>query len=174
MTRAQIAMLLASTSVAACGCSGPQGETKRTTAAQTQDARTDGKAMAQHDELDVLRNETIEYATYRPPGATLPTRGRQIMVVAPPEAVALVRRGDIALLDQLLPLLADPKRMWAAEVMLAALTGNDADLVNDFQGPPERFVTEWGEGAQERWKKWLDGVRARLQWDPSRNQFVAK
>jgi hypothetical protein len=169
MTRVQIAMVLA-----LAGCGRQATEPKTTVAAQTGDAQADGKAMAQHDDLDVVRNDTIQYATYRPPGATLPTRGRQIMVVAPPEAVALVRRGDIALLDQLVPLLADPKRMWAAEVMLAALTGNDADLVNDFQGPPEKFVAEWGEGAQERWQKWLDSKRGKLQWDASRNQFVAK
>ena len=121
-----------------------------------------------------IRNDSIQFATMRPPEATLPTRGRRVVVVAPPEAVALARRGDVALLDQLVALLADPERAWAAEVMLAALTGNEADLVNDFQGSPESFRDVLGKNAPQRWQAWLATVRGKLQWDASRDQFVVR
>ena len=137
----------------------------------------DASAMPQPDAPDLhaaVRNDTIQYATMRPPEATLPTRGRRVVVVAPPEAVALARRGDPALLDQLVALLADPDRAWAAEVMLAALTGNEADLVNDFQGSPGSFLDALGKTAPQRWQAWLAGVRGKLQWDASRNQFVVE
>jgi hypothetical protein len=133
--------------------------------------------MPQPDAPDLhaaIRNDTIQFATMRPPEATLPTRGRRVIVVAPPEAVALARRGDPALLDQLVALLADPERAWAAEVMLAALTGNEADLVNAFQGTPESFPDALGKTAPARWQSWLAKMRDKLSWDAARNQFVVK
>lgn len=137
----------------------------------------DASAMPQPDAPDLhaaIRNDTIQFATMRRPDATLPTRDRMVVVVAPPEAVALARRGDLALLDQLVALLADPERAWAAEVMLAALTGHEADLVNDFQGSPGSFLDVLGKTAPERWQAWLAGVRGKLQWDAASNQFVVK
>ncbi len=121
-----------------------------------------------------IRNDRIQFAAMRPRDATLPTRDRIVVVTAPPEAVALARRGDIALLDQLVALLADPERAWAAEVMLAALTGNEADLANDFQGTPDSFLDALGKTAPARWQSWLPKVRDKLAWDASRTQFVVR
>jgi hypothetical protein len=135
---------------------------------------TGGTRTEQVDEMQAIRNDTIQFATFRPPDATLPTRGRQVMVVAPPEAVALARSGNLAAIDRLLPLLGDPDRAWAAEVMLAAMTGHDADLVNDFQREPKDFLPVFGQGLKERWQTWLDGVRDKLKWDEQRHRFVVK
>ena len=127
-----------------------------------------------HDELQAVRNDRIQFATMRPPEATLPTRGRRVVVTAPPEAVTLATRGDLAVLDELVPLLADPERAWAAEVMLAALTGHESDFVNDLQGAPEGFAGSLGKGAKDRWQTWLDGVRGTLRWDAASRQFIPK
>jgi hypothetical protein len=55
--------------------------------------------------------------------------------------------------------------------MLAAMTGHDSDLVNDFQQAPGEFYSTFGQGLRERWQTWLAGVRGKLQWDASRNRF---
>lgn len=130
--------------------------------------------MSTTDDLQVVRNDTVQFVTFRPPGAQLPTRERQVRVAAPAEAVALARSGDITVLDRLVPLLADPQRAWAAEVMLAAMTGHEADMVNDFQRDPDKFLATYGQGMKERWEKWLGEHRNRLQWDESRLRFVVK
>lgn len=152
-----------------------------TTIAPTHDAAT--TTMPQPDAPDppdapdlhtAIRNDSIQYATMRPPNATLPTRDRIVVVVAPPDAVTLAKRGDLALLDQLVALLSDPERAWAAEVMLAALTGYESDLVNDFQGTPDSFLGNLGKTASQRWLAWLGRTRDKLRWDASRNQFVPK
>jgi hypothetical protein len=174
-----VAMLLAS-ALGACACSGaakplehvvPPRDAATTTTTKPTDA---GKPMPLSPQLLAIRNDNIRFITFRPPGATLPTRGRQVEVIGPPEAVAIVKRGDIAVLDELLPMLEDRDRIWAAEVMLAALTGEDADLVNDFARAPQEFIDNFAEAAPDRWKRWLDEYRPRLSWDPERNQFRVK
>ncbi len=130
--------------------------------------------MNKPDDLQAVRNDRIQFATMRPPGSTMPTRDRRVVVTAPEEAVALAARGDLRVLDQLVALLDDADRAWAAEVLLAAMTGHEADLVNDLQGSPEEFATAIGRGAKARWQTWLDGARPTLAWDATRKQFVTK
>ena len=136
----------------------------------------DGSSMQQASDADLLiiRNDAIQFANYRPPGATLPTRGRKIMIIGPPEAVRLARSGDLHLIDRLLPLLADPDRAWAAEVMLSAMTGHDSDLVLDYEKEPSEFFKDFGEGLEQAWQKWLAEVRDKLQWDDTVHRFVVK
>jgi hypothetical protein len=173
-----LAMLLAS-ALNACACSGaakpPEPVKPPNDAATTTTKSTPaGKPMPLSPELLAIRNDNIKFITSRPPGATLPTRGRQVEIIGPSEALAIVKRGDIAVLDELLPMLEDRDRIWAAEVMLAALTGEDTDLVNDFARAPQEFIDNFAEAAPDRWKRWLAEYRPRLSWDPARNQFRIK
>jgi hypothetical protein len=124
--------------------------------------------------MQAIRNDRIQFVTMRPRRSTLPTLDRQVVLTGPPGAMALVERGDVAVLDKLVALLGDPERAWAAEVVLAALTQREADIVNSFQARPGEFFDGVGQGAKDRWQKWLDGARGKLQWDPEARQFVEK
>lgn len=137
-------------------------------------ATKDRMPMSSTEGMENVRNETIKFATFQPPGATLPTMQRKILVVAPSEAVALARSGDVSVLDRLIPLLDEPDRAWAAAVMLSAMTWHDVETVKDFDGDPEGFLRAYGRGLRERWQKWLDGSRGTLEWDESFHRFVAR
>jgi hypothetical protein len=132
------------------------------------------KPMQKTDDIQAVRNDRIQFATMRPRGSTMPTLDRQVVLTGPPEVVALADRGDVAVLDELIALLADPERVWAAEVVLAALTGREADIVNSFQGHPAEFVQSLGQGALDRWRAWLGDARGKLHWDASHRRFVEK
>lgn len=128
--------------------------------------------MGHQSVLSSVRNDAIQFATMRPPGSRFAVLGRTILVTNPPELVALSRSGDISVLDDLIGLLRDPSRAWAAVVMLAAMTGHDAEIVGSFATAPERWLTELGGTASERWSRWLAEHRAKLTWDADTNRFI--
>lgn len=106
--------------------------------------------------LDVsgVRNDRIQVVTFRPEGARFAVLDRQIAVVGPPDLVEFVERAKRANrsdLQALLPLLDDPNRSWAAEAVLAAVTGEEVDIVNTFAGMPSEFHRAVGVGARARW-----------------------
>jgi hypothetical protein len=175
-----IALLLL---LAGCACSGAPPKTiapavrddaKPTEANDAQPTAPDGgTAMTQTYDLQAIRNDNIKFGTYRPPDAQFATLDRQIMVIEPPDAVTLVKSGNVAVFDQLLPLLDDPDRIWAAEVILAALTGNEAEIVQTFENDQETFKkTKAARGARARWQQWLDEYRPRMKWDDKFHRFV--
>jgi hypothetical protein len=129
------------------------------------------KDMDYGKSLSGVRNSSIQLATSRPPGARMAVLERRVSVTAPPEAVELAQSGDPAVLDALLPLLKDPERDWAAEVILAAITGREAKDVDTYQTHPEQWRETLGAGAYDRWSRWLNGVRGRLVWDPQQEVF---
>lgn len=130
--------------------------------------------MTHSDRLAPVQNDRIQFASMRPPGSRSAALERSVQVVGPPDAVRLAESGDRALLDELVPLLSVRDRAWAAEVMLAALTGVEADLVASYTGKPETWIDGLGATAPARWKTWLDQHRAQLVWDASSRSFVAR
>jgi hypothetical protein len=171
MTRASISTLV----IGAALIGGCRGQAKDREPPQNVDVSKDTMKPMQHtDDMQAVRNDSIQFATSRRRGATLPTLDRQVVLTGPPEAVAIAERGEVAVLDQLVPLLADRDRAWAAEVMLAAMTGREADIVNSFQARPSSFFDEVGQGAKDRWQRWLDEVRGKLQWDAAQKQFTLR
>jgi hypothetical protein len=133
-----------------------------------------GAEMTRSDRLAPVQNDRIQFASMRPPGSRFAALERRIQVVGPPEAAQLTETGDPALLDELVPLLSVRDRAWAAEVMLAALTGLEADLVADYTGKPDAWIDGLGATAPARWKTWLDQHRAQLVWDAPSRSFVAR
>ena len=117
-------------------------------------------------------NDLIEFVTLPPPGSPFATLERRVVVTAPPALVALAQRGDLHLLDELVPLLADPQRAWAAEVLLAAMTGQEAKIVDSFAAHPTEWWGALGQTAQARWQSWLDQRRGKLTWDSENQIFV--
>jgi hypothetical protein len=80
--------------------------------------------------LNAVTDENIEFLTTRYDRAVLPTLDRRVVVTGPSDVVKLLSIGDVRVLEDLVTLLRDPNRAWAAEVVLAALTHNEEDIVN--------------------------------------------
>ncbi|HTL32235.1 MAG TPA: hypothetical protein VL326_03870 [Kofleriaceae bacterium] len=187
MTRA---MPLALALLASCACGGPTKPTqhveppadaatseKPATPQPVDAAITNTTPMPSNDQLNAIRNDNIDFATYTPEedlGKAPPGLYRQLSVTAPPEAFALTRSGDMRAFDVLVPMLDDPDRNWAAFVMLAALTGHEAANVIAFGKAQDFKGTVGARDARKNWEAWLADRRAKLQWDATRKQFVAK
>lgn len=128
-------------------------------------------------DLQAIRNDNISYGTYTPPGdrgKAPPGLYRKVMVVAPPEAVELIRSGNMRAFDAIVPMLDDPDRNWAAYVMLAALTEHGSPNVIAFE-KAEYFKGTVGErDARKEWEAWLAKYRARLQWDAQFHRWQIK
>jgi hypothetical protein len=119
--------------------------------------------------LAAVRSDTIEYGTYRPPDSRFLSLGRRVFVAGPPAAVTLARSGDPAVFDALLPLLRRRDQAWAAEVILSALTGQDAMSLQAWS--PDEWWERFGPDAFERWQTWLRPRCGRLVWNESIRQF---
>jgi hypothetical protein len=121
--------------------------------------------------LDAVTDAKIEFVTARDDRAALPTIGRRVVVTGPPDAVKLMSIGDVRALEELVELLRDPNRAWAAEVVLASLTRNEGDIVNAFAAHPDRWQDSVGKNAYERWSEWLKSRAGKLTWDPQARVF---
>jgi hypothetical protein len=124
--------------------------------------------------LFFVQGDRIAFLTARPENSPFVTLERRVVVTGPPELVELSRTGDVAVLDELVKLLDDPNRAWAAEVILAAMTGEEGKMVDSFATRPADWWKALGTTARERWRKWLAEVRDRLLWDPAAHAFVER
>lgn len=130
--------------------------------------------MDSRDLLNAVRNNRIEFATARPPGSRFVTLERRVFITGPQELVELSRTGDPRLLDQLVELLKQPDRAWAAAVLLAAMTRREEKMIDTFAAKPEQWWSSVGQTAYERWSDWLRQARPRLVWDPEEKVFVER
>jgi hypothetical protein len=124
------------------------------------------------DLLDAVRNDSVEFVTFAPPDSQFAVLDRRVAVVAPPELERLAVTGDPDVLDELIDLLRDPDRAWAAQVVLSAMTRREEKDVEAFSTDPGAWWAALGEGAHERWAEGLGEVRDRLRWDPELAAFV--
>jgi len=123
--------------------------------------------------LAAVRNDRIQFATRRPEGSPFSTLERRVVVTGPPELVTLSGVGDIRVLDALVRLLEDRERGWAAEVLLAAMTHREDQIVDSFATTPDQWWETVGKTAKDRWADWLAQTRHRLTWDPDDKVFIA-
>jgi hypothetical protein len=122
--------------------------------------------------IDAIHNDRIEFATMRPPGSRFALLERRVIIIAPSEAITLAHSGDIAALPALVDLLTDPDRAWAAVVVLAAMTGREAKMVDTYAGNPAGWWTTLGETAHDRWSTWLNEIQDDLVWDDENKIFT--
>jgi hypothetical protein len=103
------------------------------------------------------------------PTPITPTYG--IKVISPPDAVALTQKGDIALLYQLVELLDNKNRGWAAFILLAQITSNDKRILSS---NPNRWWSEQGQNGREkkRWSGFLKAMGKDLYWNPQKGYFM--
>jgi hypothetical protein len=99
-------------------------------------------------------------------------RGRQVVVAGPPAVMDLLAAPDVTLLAALVANLHEPATAWPAEVVLAALTGRDADIVDAFARSPNEWLATLRESAEQAWRAWLTAHRASLVWSPAKRRFT--
>jgi hypothetical protein len=128
--------------------------------------------MELKDSLTSVRNDRIKFVTMSPPDSQFETLGRWVVVTGPPELVELSKAGDVRILDELVRLLKDSDRAWAAMVLLAALTRREEDVVSAFATSPETWWDSVGKTAYARWSQWLSESREKLTWDAEHRVFV--
>jgi hypothetical protein len=122
--------------------------------------------------LTAVTDETIAFVTTGDDRAATPTLGRRVVVTGPPAVVELLSIGDVRVLERLSALLLDPKRAWAAEVMLASLTRNEENIVNAFAASPGQWRDSVAKDAYRRWSEWLRSREGKLLWDREAHVFV--
>ena len=122
--------------------------------------------------LAAVGNDRIQFVTARPANSQFATLERQVIVTGPPELAKLAKTGEVDVLDRLVSLLSEPDRAWAAEVLLAAMTGNESKIVDVFAAHPDQWWEALGSTAEERWRSWLEETRGKLRWDANDSVFV--
>lgn len=122
--------------------------------------------------LEAVHNDRIEFLTMRPPDSPFATLERRVVVTGPEELVRLSGTGEVQVLKDLVELLKNPERAWAAEVLLAAMTGREAKMVDSFAATPEQWWPSVGKSASERWSDWLTETEGKLVWDADNGTFV--
>jgi hypothetical protein len=128
--------------------------------------------MELKDSLAFVRNDRIKFVTMSSGDSPFTTLGRRVVIVDPPEVVELSRTGDVRILDELVALLKDRDRAWAAMVLLAALTRREEDVVNAFATSQDKWWESVGKTAYYRWSEWLTESRGKLTWDVENRIFV--
>jgi hypothetical protein len=140
---------------------------------RTGEVMVDSAPAAPRDSrLDQVTDAAIEFASMRPPGSRFATLERKIVVTAPEAVAPLSKSGDVTLLDELVALLGDGSRRWAAFVVLAAMTGRHAQIVDTYATQPDAWRASFGGEAQTEWRAWLDEHRDALVWDDQQGSFV--
>jgi hypothetical protein len=121
--------------------------------------------------LAAVSNDRVEFVTMRRPGLKFITLGRRVVVTGPPELVELSATGDVKALEELVSMLREHDRAWAAEVLLAAMTGGEEDIVGSFAAIPDEWWDSVGKTAYERWSAWLKQAKEKLVWDSQKKVF---
>lgn len=129
--------------------------------------------MSLHDMLAEVYNDRIEFVTTRPPDSQFALLERRVVITNPPELVQLAQTGTVKKLDELVKLLADPDRAWAAEVLLAAMTRREEKIVDTYAAHSDEWWRVMGEGAYQRWSNWLKENRGNLAWDEANKNFTS-
>ena len=124
--------------------------------------------------INHVKNDRIQFVTMKPEGSVFATLDRRVVVTGPRELTELCQTGETQALDELVELLTDPERAWAAEVLLATMTRREEKLVESYAANPSDWWDVVGATAHERWSEWLDKVRDRLEWDAASKTFVEK
>lgn len=124
--------------------------------------------------LAAVRNDRVQFVTIRPKGSRFAVLERRIIVTGPPELIELAKVGDKHVLDDLIKMLKDPERGWAAFILLAAMTRIEEKIADTFATNTDSWWESAGKTAYERWNSWFNEVREKLVWDPDCGVFVEK
>ena len=126
------------------------------------------------DIASLLKNTPISFVTTAANANSNMPRGRQVVVTGPPAVMDLIAGPDVTLLAALVANLREPATAWSAEVLLAALTGRDADIVDAFARSPDDWLARLREQAEEAWRAWFAAHRTSLAWNPAQRRFTLR
>lgn len=121
--------------------------------------------------INTVNNKTIRFATFRPPGSSFATLERQIKITAPDSVVELIRLADTSLLPSLIEFLKTPKKAWAAEIILTAITETDGKILESFSGNPSTWWGTIGVNAFNKWNTWYSKNKNKIVWDEKMQIF---
>jgi hypothetical protein len=95
----------------------------------------------------------------------------KIKIIAPAEAVTLTKTGDVSVLYQLVELLDNKDRGWAAFTLLAQMTDNHNRIL---WSNPEKWWKEQGSNGREkrRWTGFLKAAGKDLYWNSQKGYFM--
>jgi hypothetical protein len=130
--------------------------------------------MDLNESLTSVRNDLIQFVTVNPSDSQFTSLGRRVVITGPPELLELTRAGDVRVLDELVALLKDKDRAWAAVVLLSALTRREEEIVNAFANSREKWWDAVGNTAYDCWSRWLNESRAQLIWDADSRAFLER
>lgn len=105
--------------------------------------------------LNSLNNKTIQFATYIPKDSPFISIGRKIKIIGPEEAVKITQYGE-QIVPDLIKLLHDEERDWAANVILSSITGRDALIVSVYADNYEKWKTTQKTRDVMYWENWLN------------------
>ncbi|HKE48698.1 MAG TPA: hypothetical protein VKB52_11585 [Rhodanobacteraceae bacterium] len=129
--------------------------------------------MSARDDIPALLRATpVDFATTSSPGGTGTPAQRRVVVAGPQAVLDLIATPTLDLLDALIAALGDAATAWAAEILLAALTGREAEIVDAFARMPDAWVATQREAALAAWSAWLARERDRLEWSGREGRFV--
>jgi hypothetical protein len=114
---------------------------------------------SEHDEntifLNSLNNKSIRFATYIPKGSPFISMGRKVKIIGPEEAVTIAQCGE-RMVPDLIKLLDEEEKDWAANVILSSITGRDALMVSAYADDHEKWKTTQKERDVIYWENWVN------------------
>lgn len=105
--------------------------------------------------LNYLNNKTIQFATYMPEGSPFISIGRKIKIMGPENALKITQYGE-QMIPDLIKLLHDDEKDWAANVILSSITGRDALIVAVFADDYGKWKKNQKKYDIIYWNNWLD------------------
>ena len=105
--------------------------------------------------LNSLSNKTIQFGTYIPEDSPFVSVGRKIKIKGPEEAIKIMQHGE-QMIPDLIRLLHDDERDWAANVILSSITGRDALAVSVHADDYEKWKKTQKKRDVIYWENWLN------------------
>ena len=104
--------------------------------------------------LGSLDNTTIRFATYILDHSPFVSIGRRIKILGPEVALRIADYGE-GIAPDLVELLHDEERDWAANVILSSIAGRDAVIVSAYADAVPRWRKAQKQNDVAYWRKWL-------------------
>jgi hypothetical protein len=109
---------------------------------------------------DALHNDTIRFGTYIPKDSPFISMGRKVKILGPEKSVEIVSYGE-RIIPDLIALLRDEDRDWAAHVVLSSITGGDAMTLSVFADNVEEWRRTHKNHDLTHWKSYGDKTKQR-------------
>lgn len=129
--------------------------------------------MSARDEvMAALRIAPVSFATLAAPAGGNAPAQRRVVVTGPPVVLDLLAAPTVELLEAVADALRDATTAWSAEILLASLTGHQAQIVDAFARSPDMWLATQREQAVDTWSVWIATRKASLQWSERERRYT--